>query len=62
MLPLQVRVDLGILTMKGYSTFPKTPELELHQIQLRVIPKIIMGVGGLCLYREAVGIFYSPIQ
>ena len=25
MLPLQVRVDLEVMTMKGYSAFPKTP-------------------------------------
>ena len=30
-LPLRVRVDLGILTMKEYSTFPKDLGLEPHQ-------------------------------
>ena len=29
-LPHRVRVDLGVMSMKGYSTFPKAPELEPH--------------------------------
>ena len=32
MLPLQARVDLGAMAMKGYSAFPKAPvSLEPHQ-------------------------------
>ena len=27
MLPLRARVDLGAMAMKGYSVFPKAPEL-----------------------------------
>ena len=27
---LRVKVDLGGIAMKGYSTFPKTPRLELY--------------------------------
>ena len=31
MLPLQARMDLGAIAMKGYSTFPKAPAfLEPH--------------------------------
>ena len=30
MLPFQVRVDLGAMVMKEYSTFPKSPRLEPH--------------------------------
>ena len=42
-LPLQVRVDLTVMA-KGYSTFPKAPELEFHyQIQFNVIPKALVG-------------------
>ena len=26
-----VKVNLGVMTMKGYSIFPRAPELELHQ-------------------------------
>ena len=28
--PLRVRVDLGIMSMKGYSIIPRYPELEPH--------------------------------
>ena len=32
MLPLQARVDLGAMAVKGYSAFPKAPALlEPHQ-------------------------------
>ena len=32
--------------MKGYSTFPQTPKLELHhQVQCSVIPKLLLGWG-----------------
>ena len=31
-LPLQVRVDLVVMVMKGYSTFPKTPGLKPHHM------------------------------
>ena len=33
-LPLQARVDLGAMAMKGYSAFPKAPALmkPYHQI------------------------------
>ena len=30
MLPLRVREDLGAMTMKGYSVFPKPPRLKPH--------------------------------
>ena len=29
-LPLRISLDLGVMTMKGYSTFPKAPGLEPH--------------------------------
>ena len=29
-LPIRVRVDLGVMVMKGYSKFPKTPRLASH--------------------------------
>ena len=39
-LTVWVRVDLGVMTMKGYSTFPRSPELEPHhKMQFSVIPK-----------------------
>ena len=30
MLPLQVRVNQGVMALKEYFAFPKTPELETH--------------------------------
>ncbi len=30
-LPLRLRVDLGVMAMKGYSAFPKVPALlDIH--------------------------------
>ena len=40
--------------MKGYFTFPKAPRLEPCHIH------IILEVGVLHLFRDAVGVFYSP--
>ena len=34
MLPLWIRVDLGAMAMKRYSTFPKTPVLLEHHYQI----------------------------
>ena len=37
----QSRVDLGVMTMKGYTTLQMSPELEpQHQIHFSVIPRI----------------------
>ena len=39
-LPVQVRVELEVIAMKGYSTLNKSPELEpRHQNQSSVIPR-----------------------
>ena len=48
MLPLWVRVDLGVMAMKAYSTFPNASGLELHhQMEFSVISRtLIGGVGG----------------
>ena len=41
-LPLWARVDLGVMTMKGYSTFPQISGLEPHhQMQFSVTSKTI---------------------
>ena len=38
-LPLKIKVDLGIMAMKGYSTLPRSPELEPHhQMLFSIIP------------------------
>ena len=48
---LRARVDVGVITMKGHSAFPKSLRREpLHQI---------VGWGFLPLCRDAVGVFYS---
>ena len=59
MLPLGVRVDLGAMAVKGYSTLPKDPEQEPHhQMQFSVIyPGHSLGGGFLPLCRDAVGVF-----
>ena len=52
MLPLRVRVDLGVMAMKGYSTFPRALELEPHhQMQFNVMPRtpIFDSVDGVNL-------------
>ena len=62
MLSLQDRVDQGVMTMRGYSTFSKAPAL------LEPPPSdCFMSIswhssevgGGLTLCKEAFGVFYS---
>ena len=37
---LWIRVDMGVMAVKGYSILPASPKLEpYHQIQLRIIPR-----------------------
>ena len=47
-LPIQARVDLEAMVMKGFTTFSKVPELELHHLmQLNVIAgTLIEGRGS----------------
>ena len=60
MLPLRVWVGLGVMVMKEYSTFVKTPGLGLHhQIQFNVLTQTLEG-GVLLLCRDAVCVFYCP--
>ena len=42
MLPLQVRVDLGVMAIKGYFAFPKAPAFlePHHQMQLMSYPYV----------------------
>ena len=65
MLPLQARVDLEAMLMKGCFTFPKAPALlePHHQTSdwlLSYQDTRWRGVLPLC--REAVGVFYSLSQ
>ena len=39
MLPLQVRVDLGVMALKVFSTLTRSPELMPYQMQFSVIPR-----------------------
>ena len=54
-------MDLGATAMKKYSTLPKVPSLlEPYDQIFSVI--YLLGVGGLSLCRDTVGVFYSPNQ
>ena len=42
---LQIRVDLGVMAMKQYSSLPKSQELQPHhQMQLSIIPKTLFFI------------------
>ena len=46
-LPIQVRVDLGVIAIKRYSTFFEASRLDLHhQMQFIIMPKILIEVGS----------------
>ena len=62
-LPLQARVDLRVMAIKGYSTFTQTPALlePHHQIVQCHIQHTCWG-SILPLCRDAVSVFYSPSQ
>ena len=64
MLPLQDRVDLGVMAMKGYFTFSKAPTLLklYHQIVSCHIQDICWNQewGVLPLCWDAVSVFYIP--
>ena len=49
-LPRQVRVDLGVMVMKKYSSLPQTPGLEPHHQM------------SYSLCRDAIAVFCSPSQ
>ena len=57
-LPRRNRVDLGAMTIKGYSAFPKTPALLEPHHQIAYCHTLFGGVLPLC--RGAVCVFYSP--
>ena len=60
MLSLQARVDLGVMVMKGYSSFPKPPTLLEPRIRLFSVISRTFIEEVLPLCREAVSVFYSP--
>ena len=61
-LPHPVRVELGVMAMKGYFTFLKAPALREPNIRLsNVIFRTLIGGGGFLPFcRETVGVFYTP--
>ena len=62
-LPLRARADLGAMTVKRYSSFPKAPALlEPHHQIFSAISRPLICVWVFPLSREAVGLFYSPIS
>ena len=63
MLPLQARVDLGAMAMKGYSGFPKSFSItgtSTSDCLVSYIRTLIGGGAVWLLCREAVDVFYSP--
>ena len=56
-------MDLGVMAMKEYSTFPKALRLEFHhQLQFSVISSTFVGKEVFALHRDLVRIFYSLTQ
>ena len=58
-LPLQARVDLGVMVMKGYSMFFKAPGLEPHHQMFSVILRTLVVWGGDGYLSEEVQLAYS---
>ena len=62
---LKTRVDLGVVTMKEYSTLPRVLELKPHhQMQVSVIPRTTSVRGGKTEFKtRSVGLANpSPIK
>ena len=56
---LRVNVNLGVMTIKGYFSFPKAPRHEPHhQMKFRIRTCCWGRVLPLC--RDAIGVFYRP--
>ena len=54
-------MNLGVMTTKDNSTFPKAPGLDpYHQIQFSVTLKTIIGAGILPILKNTVDLFHSP--
>ena len=46
-LQTRLRADLGVMAMKGHSSFPRSPELDLHnQMKFSVIHKTRLLLAG----------------
>ena len=56
-------MNLGVMSMKGYPTFPKAPGLDPHhQMQFRIIFKLLLPGKVLTHCSDAVGVFYYISQ
>ena len=51
------RVDLGVMTRKGYASFPKAPRLKPHHQMVLCYPRHLLGERVLSLCRDEVGVF-----
>ena len=61
-LPLQVKVNLVLMVKKGYSIFPKTPELKPHhQMHFTVTPRTLIFWNALTPQQEIQHIL-SPVN
>ena len=60
MLPLRVRVDLGVMAMKGYSTFLRAAGLEPRH-QIKVISRTLV-VGGVSYASAEIQSMYSTVK
>ena len=52
---LPVKVDLGVMVMRGILTLPKVPELEPHH---QMFECHLLAVGVLSFCRDEISIFY----
>ena len=61
-LPIWVRVEPGVIVIKGYAKFSKAPGHEpRHRMQFIVTTRTLVGRWSvLPLCGGGVGIFYSP--
>ena len=59
-MPTKFRVDLGAMAMKRVLHIPELSMLEPHHQIVECHIRILVVVGGLPLYKDAVGVFYSP--
>ena len=57
-LPLRTRMDLGAMTMKEYSTFPKL--CHYWSLTIKFLSGHSFGGGVLPLCIDTVGVFYDP--
>ena len=56
-LPIQARVDLEAMTVKGYSAFPQTPAIRLYSVITRTLIGRVLPLCG-----DVAGVFCSPIR